>query len=60
MRDSLSDLVDNIDKEINKNKRKDYIVKCLTSMEENCKTKNRDYKCYLEYVEKQKKQSNKM
>ena len=53
MRDSLSDLVDNIDKEINKNKRKNYIVQCLTSMEENCKIKNRNYKCYLESVEKE-------
>lgn len=44
--DSLSDLVDNIAKEIYSNKSKECVDSCFTSMEENCKTNNTNQKCY--------------
>ena len=46
-----SDLADKCAGDINNNKCKDYIDKILECIEDSCKTKYKDYKCYLEYVE---------
>ena len=54
---SLPNLVDIFAEDINRNKCKERIGKCLVCTEESCKTKQKDCKCYFEYAKIKVKKS---